>query len=74
MIQNVDDLKDPMLWEKFEKDVEDFTIEEVRKFRFKSLELCGEFYKFYAKIKGFGVRGEWCVQKQGRWSSYFENL
>jgi len=56
MIQNVDDLKDPMLWEKFEKDVEDFTIEEVRKLRFKSLELCGEFYKFYAKIKGFGVR------------------
>ena len=55
MIENVDDLKDPMLWEKFEKDVEDFTIEEVRKLRFKSLELCGEFYKFYAKIKGFGV-------------------
>jgi len=27
----------------------------VKKLRFKSLELCGEFYKFYAKIKGFGV-------------------
>jgi len=23
---------------------------------FQSLELCSEFYKFYAKIKGFGVR------------------
>ena len=56
MIQNVDDLQDPMLWEKFEKDVEDFTIEEVRKLRFKCIELCREFYKFYAKMKGFEVR------------------
>jgi len=45
-----------MLWERFDQDVEDFTIEEVRKLRFKSLELYGEFYKFYAKIKGFGVQ------------------
>ena len=44
------------LWERFEKDIGDFTIEEVRKLRFKSLEICGEFYKFYAKIKDFGVR------------------
>ena len=56
VIENVEELKDPMLWEKFEKDVGDFTIAEVRKLRFKSLELYGEFYKFYAKIKGFGVQ------------------
>ena len=56
MIENVEELKDPMLLEKFEKNVGDFTIEEVRKLRFKSLELCGEFTKFFAKIKGFGVR------------------
>ena len=41
-----------MLFERFDQDVEDFTIEEVRKLRFKSLEICGEFYKFYAKLKG----------------------
>ena len=29
MIENVEELKDPMLWERFDKDVEDFTIEEV---------------------------------------------
>jgi len=56
MIENVEEVKDLMLSERFDKDIEDFTIEEVRKLRFKSLELCGEFYKFYAKIKGFGVR------------------
>jgi len=56
MIENVDELKDPMLWERFDKDIEDFTIEEVRKLRFKCIELCREFYKFYAKMKGFEVR------------------
>ena len=36
MIENVEELKDPMLWERFRKDVRDFTIEEVRKLRFKA--------------------------------------
>jgi len=55
MIENVEEQKDPMLWERFDKDVGDFKIEEVRKLTFKSLELCGEFYKFCGKMKGFGV-------------------
>jgi len=56
MIENFEELKDPMLWEIFDKDVKDFTMEDMKKLRFKSLEFCGEFYEFYAKIKGFGVR------------------
>jgi len=40
-----------MLFERFDQDVEDFTIEEVRKLRFKSLELCREFYNFIQKSK-----------------------
>ena len=56
MIENLEDLKDPLLWETFDKDVGDFTLEDMKKLRFKTLELRGEFYKFYARIKGFGVR------------------
>ena len=44
LFENIEELNDSMLWERFEKDVGDFTIEEERKLRFKSLELCGEFY------------------------------
>ena len=56
MIKNLEDLQDPLLWETFDKDVGDFTLEDMKKLIFKTLELCGEFYKFYAKIKGFGLR------------------
>lgn len=56
MIENLMDLKDPLLWATFDNDVEDFTLEDMKKLRFKTLELCGEFHKFYVKIKGFGVR------------------
>ena len=37
MIENVEELKDPMLSKRLEKDVRDFIIEEVRKLIFKSL-------------------------------------
>ena len=31
-------------------------MEYMKKLRYKTLELYGEFYKLYTKIKGFGVR------------------
>ena len=55
MIENFGNLQDPFLWELFDKDAQDFTMEDMNKLRFKTLELYGEFYKFYAKIKGFVV-------------------
>ena len=58
MIGNAEELKDPMLWERFDKDVSDFTIEEVRKSRFKSLELGGEFLQILCKNQRFWSAGE----------------
>ncbi|KAJ8427540.1 hypothetical protein Cgig2_019959 [Carnegiea gigantea] len=42
MIENLEDLKDPLLWETFDKDVGDFPLEDMKKLRFKTLELCGK--------------------------------
>ena len=52
----VEDLDDPKSWASFEKAIEDFTMRDTRKLIFKSLTLCCEFYKLYAKSKGFGIK------------------
>ena len=52
----VEDLDDQKLWASFGKALEDFTMRDVRKLTFKFLNLCCEFYKLYAKSKGFGIQ------------------
>ena len=52
----VEDLDDPKLWASLGKALEDFTMKDMRKLIFKSLNLCCEFYKLYVKSKGFRIR------------------
>ena len=52
----VEDLDDPKLWESFGKAVENFTMRDMRKLIFKSLNLCCEIYKLYEKSKGFEIQ------------------
>ena len=59
----IEDLDDPKLWASFGKALEDFTIRDMRKLMFKSLNLCCEFYKLYAKSKRFGIREKNCMQE-----------
>ena len=48
----VENLDDPKLWASFGKALENFSTRDMRKLIFKSLNLCCEFYKLYAKVKG----------------------
>jgi len=38
MIENLEDLKDPLLWETFDKDVGDFTLEDMKKVEIQNSE------------------------------------
>jgi len=49
-------LDDQKLWTSFEKELEDVAMRDMRKLIFKSLNLCCEFYKMYAKSKGLRIR------------------
>jgi len=54
-VRIVEDLDDQKLCAPFGKALEDFTMKDIRKSIFKSLNLCCKFYKLHAKSKGFGI-------------------
>ncbi|XP_021721099.1 protein FAR1-RELATED SEQUENCE 5-like [Chenopodium quinoa] len=47
---------DPDVWEKLGKKLEDFTLSEMKQLSFRSHRTCIQFYRMYAKVKGFGIR------------------
>ena len=63
----VEDLNDQKLWALFGKAFEDFTIRDMRKLIFKSLNLCCEFYKLHAKSKGFEIREKTACKSRNNW-------
>jgi len=46
------------LWTSFGKKPRDFTMMDISKLVFKSLDLCEKFYKMFANLKGFGVQNK----------------
>lgn len=43
-------------WDEINKNLEDFTGDDLSKLSFSSLDICREFYRMYSKVKGFGIR------------------
>lgn len=44
------------IWDQIDKNLEDFTADDMKKLNISSLEMCIKFYRMYAKVKGFGIR------------------
>uniref|UniRef100_A0A803MWY6 Protein FAR1-RELATED SEQUENCE n=1 Tax=Chenopodium quinoa TaxID=63459 RepID=A0A803MWY6_CHEQI len=44
------------VWEKLGRKLEDFTLAEMKQLSFRSHRTCIQFYRMYAKVKGFGIR------------------
>ncbi|KAL4303519.1 hypothetical protein GQ457_10G011920 [Hibiscus cannabinus] len=54
--KTVDYFIDENIWDKIGKELKDYDENDMDMLKWKSIEDCIEFYKTYAKVKGFGVR------------------
>ncbi|KAL4383302.1 hypothetical protein GQ457_15G015820 [Hibiscus cannabinus] len=54
--KTVDYFIDENIWDKIGKELKDYDENDMDMLKWKSIEDCIEFYKIYAKVKGFGVR------------------
>ena len=56
------------------KVLSDFTMRDIRKLTFKSLNLCCKFYKMHEKLKGRGVREKKACSVEAIGASNFLNI